>query len=510
MKAPSLNMHTPPLTPAGTIPRSTGQEGSNSSLLQQSKGRPDPLMMTPQASGPDRPYAEGQESEAGQASAVSPQDGYQVSLHPPDTPGSAATSARPSERFSIGPTSTLASETSPDLLAAGDNSRPSTPAHRPSVISFAPAGDANDPYARSKRAPQSKNAHSIDPRFIFSGKTDRRSASHSRPSTGNEVPSIPRNASSEGLHKPKEEKRHSYIFGHHSHSHKKDSATNVPKPEPPPRTGSMTNLARFFRPGGKKRSHSPADNHRGARSAPTTRTSTQVSTAGMPFAEDHGIESRYGKFGKVLGSGAGGSVRLLKRSSDGTVFAVKQFRDRHVYEGEREYNKKVTAEFCIGSTLHDGNIIETLDIIQEKGRWYEVMEYAPYDLFATVMTGKMSREEVACSAMQILSGVTYLHTMGLAHRDLKLDNVVMNAEGILKIIDFGSAIVYKYPFETEIVLAHGRWTPWMTKEIRPGANSSQASLDRIHTWLQRSLQTSNTILYRQTSGHWPSSSAACH
>ena len=175
----------------------------------------------------------------------------------------------------------------------------------------------------------------------------------------------------------------------------------------------------------------------------------------LPFAEDHGLETKYGKFGKVLGSGAGGSVRIMKRASDGTTFAVKQFRDRHSYESEKDYNKKVTAEFCIGSTLHHGNIIETMDIVHEKGKWYEVMEYAPFDLFAIVMTGKMSRDEVACSTLQILAGVTYLHSMGLAHRDLKLDNVVVNEHGIMKLIDFGSAAVFRYPFENEIVLASG-------------------------------------------------------
>ena len=149
-------------------------------------------------------------------------------------------------------------------------------------------------------------------------------------------------------------------------------------------------------------------------------------------------------------------MRLLKRSSDGVTFAVKEFRDRHPYETEKEYGKKVTAEFCIGSTLHHGNIIETLDIIHEKGKWYEVMEYAPYDLFAAVMTGKMTREEVTCSFLQIVSGVTYLHSMGLAHRDLKLDNVVVNDRGIMKLIDFGSATVFRYPFENDIVLAQGK------------------------------------------------------
>lgn len=175
----------------------------------------------------------------------------------------------------------------------------------------------------------------------------------------------------------------------------------------------------------------------------------------VPFADDHGLNSKYGKLGRVLGSGAGGSVRLLKRNSDGVTFAVKQFRDRHSWESTKEYSKKVTAEFCIGSTLHHGNIIETLDIIQEGPHWYEVMEYAPYDLFAIVMTGKMTKEEIACSFKQILSGVAYLHGMGLAHRDLKLDNVVVNDRGIMKLIDFGSAVVFRYPFENDIVLASG-------------------------------------------------------
>ena len=217
----------------------------------------------------------------------------------------------------------------------------------------------------------------------------------------------------------------------------------------------MSELRRFFRIGSKKRGESPAPKKRPSRSG-IKQAPFQPAQMNVPFADDHGLHSKYGKLGKVLGSGAGGSVRLLKRSSDGVTFAVKQFRDRHSWETEKEYAKKVTAEFCIGSTLHHGNIIETLDILYENGHWYEVMEYAPFDLFAIVMTGKMSREEISCSFMQIVNGVSYLHGMGLAHRDLKLDNVVVNSRGIMKLIDFGSAVVFRYPFENNIVPASGK------------------------------------------------------
>ena len=78
----------------------------------------------------------------------------------------------------------------------------------------------------------------------------------------------------------------------------------------------------------------PSHNHHGSKSP--------------PLGEDHAhLLKKYGKWGKVLGSGAGGTVRLIKRSKDHTVFAVKEFRVRRSGESEKEYVKKVTAEFCV-------------------------------------------------------------------------------------------------------------------------------------------------------------------
>ncbi|TFK54976.1 Pkinase-domain-containing protein [Heliocybe sulcata] len=73
------------------------------------------------------------------------------------------------------------------------------------------------------------------------------------------------------------------------------------------------------------------------------------------------------------------------------------------------------------------------------------MEYAPYDLFSVVMSGKMTRPEIYCVFRQICDGVEYLHSLGLAHRDLKLDNCVMTTGNVVKLIDFGTATVFHYP-----------------------------------------------------------------
>ncbi|GLB35035.1 putative protein tyrosine kinase [Lyophyllum shimeji] len=159
------------------------------------------------------------------------------------------------------------------------------------------------------------------------------------------------------------------------------------------------------------------------------------------------LSKKYGKLGRVLGSGAGGTVRLIKSSnkSGGVIYAVKEFRPRRTGESEKEYQKKVTAEFCVGSTLKHTNIIETVDIVSDHGLYYEVMEYAPYDLFSVVMSGKMCRPEIYCVFRQICDGVEYLHELGLAHRDLKLDNCVMTKDNVVKLIDFGTATVFHYP-----------------------------------------------------------------
>ncbi|BFZ60100.1 Nitrogen permease reactivator protein [Saitoella coloradoensis] len=288
--------------------------------------------------------------------------------------------------------------------------------------------DPDNPYKRSRRQPQSHSLADIAPQFIF------KKLAH--------LGDRSRNSS----HKSLKSLAHEESTG----------STKTPR-------GSSMDLKRFFKIGNHH--HKPSEKDL-PKAAPAPMKSNTPSN--LPFGDDHaGLFRKYGKFGKVLGAGAGGSVRLMKRAADGTTFAVKEFRAKTPYETDREYAKKVTAEFCVGSALHHPNIIETLDIVKEHGKYYEIMEYCPYDLFAIVMTGKMTQPEINCAFTQIVAGVAYLHNMGIAHRDLKLDNCVVNEHGIVKIIDFGSAAVFRYPFEEDIVEAHGivGSDPYLSPEV---------------------------------------------
>lgn len=421
---PASAVQSPPLTPAVTQSRESRASETTASLNAISNAKASAI--TPETSPPVSTRDQnGKQQQSAPSSRPGSTDRLSMKQSGASEPSALVTSL-PHHRaqFFVG-TDASSQEESPPPTPRESHTPPGT---------MTPVGEPNDPYARSKRPPQSKNLAQLDPRFIFGGRDSKRSFRPGPPRSAS-ASDVTKSGDKKGMFgSSKKDQDHKSNHGHH---------------------GSMSELKRFFKMGHRnKRPDSPNSGKRSSRSSGKN-TPYQMAPDNVPFADDHGLNSKYGKLGRVLGSGAGGSVRLLKRNSDGVTFAVKQFRDRHSWESLKEYSKKVTAEFCIGSTLHHGNIIETLDIIQEGQHWYEVMEYAPFDLFAIVMTGKMTKEEIACSFKQILSGVAYLHGMGLAHRDLKLDNVVVNDRGIMKLIDFGSAVVFRYPFENDIVPASG-------------------------------------------------------
>ncbi|KAI0271709.1 Pkinase-domain-containing protein [Gloeopeniophorella convolvens] len=169
---------------------------------------------------------------------------------------------------------------------------------------------------------------------------------------------------------------------------------------------------------------------------------------------------KYGTCERVaIGKGATSVVRLAHKwdRTEEKLYAVKEFRKRRKNETEKEYVKKLTAEFCISSTLHHINIVETVDLVQDENQhWCEVMEFCPGgDLYAAIKKGHMSPSEIECCFKQILHGVSYLHSQGVAHRDIKPENIFFNTKGHLKIGDYGASTVYRLPWEATVHMSTG-------------------------------------------------------
>ncbi|KAM3557289.1 hypothetical protein MY1884_004608 [Beauveria asiatica] len=183
----------------------------------------------------------------------------------------------------------------------------------------------------------------------------------------------------------------------------------------------------------------------GTKLGPSTTTTTLV--------------EKYGKCQEIVGRGAFGIVRIShkKLGAGEKLFAVKEFR-RRPEETEKKYSKRLTAEFCISSSLRHPNVIHTLDLLKDaKGDYCEVMEFcAGGDLYTLILSsGKLEVQEADCFFKQMMRGVEYLHEMGVAHRDLKPENLLLTTRGGLKITDFGNGECFRMAWETDAHMVSG-------------------------------------------------------
>ncbi|KAL2198791.1 kinase-like domain-containing protein [Corynascus similis CBS 632.67] len=154
-----------------------------------------------------------------------------------------------------------------------------------------------------------------------------------------------------------------------------------------------------------------------------------------------------GRHRKHLGKGATSKVTLMVAKNGGDLFAVKEFRGKSSSETREEYEKKIKSEYTLAKSLHHPNIVETIRLCIDHGRWNHVMEYCEDgDLFNLVNKKYLKTEEREkdrlCLFKQLVTGIHYLHSNGIAHRDIKLENLLITKDSRLKITDFGVSEVF--------------------------------------------------------------------
>ena len=116
---------------------------------------------------------------------------------------------------------------------------------------------------------------------------------------------------------------------------------------------------------------------------PSQNNTPRRSSHSLKSPEDSSITVLYGKRDKYLGEGSFAIVRLAATVNSDKKYAVKEFRKKRSEEGQKDYFKKMIAEFCISQSLEHVNIVKTLDLIedkvfyfyQKKHNWCVVMEF---------------------------------------------------------------------------------------------------------------------------------------
>ncbi|CAM8915191.1 unnamed protein product [Rhodiola kirilowii] len=148
---------------------------------------------------------------------------------------------------------------------------------------------------------------------------------------------------------------------------------------------------------------------------------------------------RLGKYvmGRTLGEGNFGKVKYAIDSGTGEAFAVK------ILEKDRIVDLKITDQIKreIGTLklLKHPNVVRLFEVLASKTKIYMVLEYVNGgELFDRIVSvGKFSELRGRRLFQQLIDGVSYCHDRGVFHRDLKLENLLIDKKGNLKISDFG-------------------------------------------------------------------------
>ncbi|GAB4836340.1 CBL-interacting serine/threonine-protein kinase 16 [Ancistrocladus abbreviatus] len=146
----------------------------------------------------------------------------------------------------------------------------------------------------------------------------------------------------------------------------------------------------------------------------------------------------FGKYevGRLLGKGNFGRVYYGKHITTGEVVAIKMMSiDQIKKEGMMEQVKR---EISIMHLMKHPNIVQLVEVMATKTKIYLVMEYLKGgELCGLVEKGKLTEDSARKYFQQLICAVDYCHSRGVCHRDLKLENLLLDENGDLKLADFG-------------------------------------------------------------------------
>ena len=139
-----------------------------------------------------------------------------------------------------------------------------------------------------------------------------------------------------------------------------------------------------------------------------------------------------------LGSGGYGSVYRARHTETGELAAAK------VVSTDRMSETAIMNEVRLMESLRHAHVIALHEYHEQGSRVIMIMELAAGgELFSRVIdAGSLQEQQAQRYLGQLMRAVEYMHSMGVAHRDLKLENVLLNARDECKVCDFGLAHIY--------------------------------------------------------------------
>ncbi|XP_012449453.1 CBL-interacting serine/threonine-protein kinase 23 isoform X3 [Gossypium raimondii] len=150
-------------------------------------------------------------------------------------------------------------------------------------------------------------------------------------------------------------------------------------------------------------------------------------------------KTRVGKYelGRTLGEGSFAKVKFAKNIEAGENVAIKIVDKEKVLK--HKMIGQIKREISTMKLIRHPNVIRMYEVMASKTKIYIVLEFVTGgELFNKIASrGRFKEDEARKYFQQLIHAVDYCHSRGVYHRDLKPENLLLDANGVLKVSDFG-------------------------------------------------------------------------
>ena len=149
-------------------------------------------------------------------------------------------------------------------------------------------------------------------------------------------------------------------------------------------------------------------------------------------------------YGRLIGQGAFGKVNIGLNILTGRVVAIKSFNKKSL-SANGDNMKKILSETDLMKKLNHPNVTKILEMFEDDGYILIAMEYINGgNLFSFVKKRrKLSEKTAKFLFRQIILGIKHIHSKKIVHRDIKLENILIDLNNNIKICDFGIGRILK-------------------------------------------------------------------